>query len=70
MVRCDRRFRRVGGAGTWFRKAGPRKAGFKFLERIVLRQWVQQIVFDCPVVRREVSRNDRENDHGEESKEG
>jgi hypothetical protein len=30
----------------------------------------KQIVFDCPAVRREVSRNDRENDHGEESKEG
>jgi hypothetical protein len=27
-------------------------------------------VFDCPAMRREVSRNDRENDHGEESKEG
>jgi len=26
-------------------------------------------VFDCPAVHREVSRNDRENDHGEESKE-
>ncbi len=33
------------------------------------RQGVQQIVFDCPAVRREVSRNDRENDHGEEGKE-
>jgi hypothetical protein len=33
------------------------------------RQGSKQIVFDCPAVRREVSRNDRENDHGEESKE-
>jgi hypothetical protein len=40
------------------------------LRRQVQRKRVQQIVFDCPGVRREVSRNDRENDHGEESKEG